>query len=109
MQTEPTLYANIYIGLKEGYDGPEHTIEEVYLAVQEYCNEFSFAVTVTPTKYIYKNGNEDGVMIGLINYPRFPSDADTILLRAIAIGDILKKKFKQQRYSIMCKDKTYML
>lgn len=30
--------------------------------------------TVTPSKFIYTGGEEDGFAIGLVNYPRFPSE-----------------------------------
>ena len=45
-------------------------------------------VTLSKTEYIYTYGNEDGWVVGLINYPRYPSDYDSLLLLAneIAVG-----------------------
>lgn len=35
-----------------------------------FCDEEGLCVTVTPTTYVYTGGEEDGVIVGLINYPR---------------------------------------
>jgi hypothetical protein len=40
---------------------------------REFCNEIGLCVTVTPTTYVYTGGEEEGVIVGLINYPRFPA------------------------------------
>ena len=40
--------------------------------VEKYCNEVGYCVTIKPTLYVYKGGEEHGVEVGLINYPRFP-------------------------------------
>jgi ferredoxin len=73
MKTVDTFYANIYVGMREEYSDKIHNIEDAYKICQDYCDTVGLCVTVTPTKYIYKNGEEDGIIIGLINYPRFPS------------------------------------
>ena len=104
-----TYEAKIYCGLKEGYDGRTHILAEVELICQAYCNQVGFAVTITGTKFVYKNGYEDGVIVGLINYPRFPSTKKQIREHAIAIAKKLQSEFKQQRVSIVFSDKTMML
>lgn len=108
MKSTETFNATIYIGLKEGYDGKQHSIGEVYEIIQEYCDSVGFCVSVTETKYIYSNGNENGVIVGLINYPRFESTPHKILQKAIEIGDILMIAFKQNRYTIVCPERTYL-
>lgn len=40
---------------------------------REYCLRVGLCVTVTSTKYIYTGGCEDGVVVGLRAYPRFPN------------------------------------
>ena len=40
------------------------------------------------------------MIVGIINYPRFPSDENTIMNRAIEIGKLLVKEMKQESFSI---------
>jgi hypothetical protein len=39
---------------------------------REHCYETGACFTITPSKFIYTGGEEDGFAIGLVNYPRFP-------------------------------------
>ena len=64
---------SLYVGFKERSTGRETTIELAYKLIQEYCDKNGLCVSVTPTKFIYTNGGENGCIIGFINYPRFPS------------------------------------
>lgn len=109
MKTESTFFANIYLGLKEGYDGENHLVSEVEQIMQDYCDLTSFAVTITPIIFVYKGGRENGAVVGLINYPRFPSTPEDITKRSLEIAQILKNKFKQIRLSVVCPDNTYLL
>ena len=109
MKIENTFTASVYVGLREHYTDVFHTIEEVEGVCLEYCSEVGLCVTVTPTKFIYKNGNEPGCIIGFINYPRFAESANNILQKTIDMSRILLSKFNQYRITIVCQDKTYML
>jgi len=109
MKIEDTIFANIYVGLKEQYDGKIHSMDEVEKICQNYVDEAGLAVTLTKTKYIYTDGNELGVIIGLINYPRFPSNVETIYNHAISIAKILMDSLNQYRVTIVMNNKTYML
>ena len=109
MKITETFNATIQLGFKEHYDGTIHAITEVEEICQNYCDDVGLCVTITPTKYIYKNGNEEGCSIGLINYPRFPSSPKIILDKAIKLSWILLKEFNQFKISIVCNDKTYMI
>jgi hypothetical protein len=71
-----------------------------------YCDIVGYCVTVTPTKYVYKNGQEDGVIIGLINYPRFPSTKEKIMDHAERLARILCDTLSQQSFSIQNPEKT---
>ena len=108
-KTTPTFTATIYCGLKLGYDGPITPIEEVRAACQAYVDRVGLAVTFTPTDYLYTKGSEPGVAIGLINYPRFPSESIKIKDHALAIASIAKDVAKQQRVTVVCSDETFML
>jgi hypothetical protein len=104
-----TYTATISIGFREQYTDNCHMISEVKEICQEYCNTIGLCVTVTSTHFIYKNGNEDGCFIGLINYPRFPSLPEDIVTKAINLATILKERLNQLRVSVICSDMTYML
>ncbi len=106
--------AEIYVGFKE-FTNPEHTeyilhtLEECEQICQDYCDLVGLCVTVTPTKYIYKNGNEQGVIIGLIQYPRFPCLELEIENHALFIGRTLLEKFGQYRITINLPNEVVML
>lgn len=107
----PTFEANIFIGLKDGYNGrvPSFAKEIVQKVCQSYCDSVGLAVTLEETFFIYTNGNEPGVKVGLINYPRYPKTKHEIISHALYIADKLKSEFKQYRVSVVTSDNTYML
>lgn len=109
MKKLDTFTANIYLGLRHGYGEGISSIDEVRSWLQCYCNEVKLGVTLTPTEFIYVGGDEPGVIIGLINYPRFPSSMFEIKSNAIAIGTGLMKLCHQERLSIVFSDETIML
>ena len=71
-----------------------------------YCDETGFCVTVTPTWYVYTRGQEAGVMVGLINYGRFPSEPAAIFARAKELTLKLIEGLGQESASIQAPDKT---
>jgi hypothetical protein len=101
--------ANIYVGLKPGYDGEVQPVEKAIELAQTYVDKVGLCVTVTPTNFVYKNGREPGVIVGLINYPRFPSEPSEIIDHAIALGDILKEGLEQYRVSVVLPELTTMI
>lgn len=72
----------------------------------DFCDEVGLCVTVTETTYCYTGGEEAGVIVGLINYPRFPSTPEAIWQRAEQIAARLCAGLKQQSYTIQAPDKT---
>jgi hypothetical protein len=74
---------------------------------QEYVDEVGLCVTVTPTLYIYTGGREEGVLVRLINYPRFPATWYEILKVATDLAEHLKAHLGQGSYSIVTPDRTY--
>lgn len=107
--TVPTYWANIYLGLKEGYDGPVSDVEVVKMFCEDYCKEFERCVTITPTHFVYINGSEPGVIIGLINYPRHPKTSEEIHRLALVLAGALANKFNQMRVTVVFPDETIML
>ncbi|RYD68385.1 MAG: hypothetical protein EOP58_00770 [Sphingomonadales bacterium] len=71
-----------------------------------YCDDVGLCVTVSEVEYCYTGGQESGVVIGLINYPRFPSAPGAIWQRAEELAARLCDGLSQQSYTIQAPDKT---
>ena len=76
------------------------------ICAREYCDTASYCVTVTQTRYVYRGGEEDGVIIGLINYPRFSKSKEMIMAHATALGNTLLTVLGQQSFSIQTPGET---
>ncbi len=109
MKSNTTFTANIYVGLRHGYSGELSSVNEARQWLQNYCNEVKLGVTLTPTEFIYVDGGEPGVIIGLIQYPRFPKPVEEIKGNALAIANGLMKLCHQERISIVFSDETIMV
>jgi hypothetical protein len=72
----------------------------------DFCNAVGLCVTVTETSYRYTGGAEQGVIVGLINYPRFPSAPEAIWERAEQLASLLRERLRQDSYTIQAPDKT---
>jgi hypothetical protein len=66
--------------------------------VRRWCKETPCCVTVTPTTYIYRGGEESGFVVGFRNYPRFPKDPRELRLLASALADQLREELGQDSY-----------
>jgi len=85
-------------------------ITQIEAACQGYCDSEGYCVTVTPTNYIFTGGHEEGAIIGLINYGRFPAEPETILARSRKIADqLLNLVGGQESCSIQSPDSTIWL
>lgn len=76
------------------------------LVCDDYCLDVGLCVTLTPTAYTYTGGYEDGFIVGLINYPRFPKEPSEIWSHAEALGERIREACGQQSYTIQAPDKT---
>jgi hypothetical protein len=65
-----------------------------------FCDEEGLCVTVTATCYVYKGGYVSGVIVGLINYPRFPAEPAQIETKAIELGMKLRDILGQESFSV---------
>lgn len=97
MTSVPTIRIEIFIA---------GDIAQAKQVCREFCFDVGLCVTVEPTTFIYTGGEEEGVRVGLINYPRFPTDAETIGARAKALADLLLKRLCQHSYSIVGPETT---
>lgn len=108
-KTVPTWQAQLFLGLRIGYTDEILSVDKVYRVCQEYVDEISWCVTVTPTKFIYKGGHEPGVIIGVINYPRFPNSHSFLREHITRLAKRLLAELKQFRVSVVFPEETIML
>lgn len=73
---------------------------------REHCFLAGLCVTVEPVAYIYTGGEEDGVRVGLINYPRFPSSHDELLNKARELAETLMHRLCQHSFSVVGPNQT---
>jgi len=73
---------------------------------RQHCDAVGLCVTVTCTSYCYTGGLEEGVIVGLIHYPRFPASPAAIWARAEALAEFLCSRMHQESYTIQAPDKT---
>lgn len=83
---EPTYSCRVYLS------GP---IEIAKQLLREECLREGLCVTVDPTIFLYTGGEEQGYVIGFLNYPRFPADHHSIFKRARKICLLLLEKTYQ--------------
>ncbi len=110
MKKKKSYNVQIWCGLKECYNNERtHTVNDVRKLCDEFVNETKDCVTITPTEFRYVDGNENGVVVGYIQYPRFPRSKREILKRALMLAEILMIELNQYRVTITTPNKSYML
>lgn len=75
----PAHWVKLYLS------GPIEVAKQI---IREECIRAGLCVTIEPTTYIYTGGEEQGYVVGLINYPRFPSTPEEIDARG---RDLMQK------------------
>lgn len=68
---------------------------------REYCYDVGLCVTIEPVDYIYTGGEESGFRIGLINYPRFPTDERDLKEKAGDLVLLLMRRLCQHSWTIV--------
>jgi len=107
-KSEKTYYANIYMGLKRGYDGDNIRLDEIADYINLFINKNKIGCTTTDTFFQYPGGEEEGVCIGLINYPRYPKGPEGTREVAEAMVENLLEIFEQERITVVYPDETIM-
>ena len=62
---------------------------------REHCMKVGLCVTVTLTDFIYTGGEETGVLVRLVNYPRFPCTDAELEGKANALAEKLARAMCQ--------------
>lgn len=73
---------------------------------REYCFKIGLCVTVNECLFIYTGGEEFGVEIGLINYPRFPDTKENITEKALELAHRCREAAHQHSFLIITPEKT---
>lgn len=76
-KSEPTRTIRLYLS------GPIEVAKQV---IREHCYSNGLCVTIEPTLFIYTGGEESGYVVGLLNYPRFPANAENLDRKAEALA-----------------------
>lgn len=78
--TEPTYQIRLYLS------GPIEVAKQV---IREHVLAHPQCVTVEPTTFLYTGGEEQGYVVGLLNYPRFPSTQEDLCEYAMTLARLL--------------------
>ena len=108
MQKCNTHEVKIYMGLRSGYSEKVMPFEMAFKMCKDYCDKVKLGLTITLTNFVYVEGDEPGIIVGLINYPRFPDTTNNINEKAYTLAKILMKNLEQERCSVVTPFKTFM-
>lgn len=98
-----TLTADTYV-ITLYLSGP---IEVAKQALRSECMRQGLCITIEPTTFIYTGGEETGYRVGLLNYPRFPSEPFDLEARATFIALMLLEATHQHSALIVTPSLTY--
>jgi hypothetical protein len=76
-------------------------VEKARDSLRRQCFEEGLCVTLTPTDFIYTGGMESGVVVGFVNYPRFPTTLEALFARAIIVAKQLMNDLYQNSVLIV--------
>lgn len=91
-KTATTFWVKIYAS------GPIDVAEQI---IRRECKKDGLCITIEPTKFIYTGGEEVGYVIGLINYPKFPTEQYKIWNRAVSLANFLIEGTYQDSILVM--------
>ena len=102
MKTEElkTYWVKLYLS------GP---IDQAKQVLRDECFREGLCVTIEPTTFIYTGGEESGYVVGLINYPRFPTDKTKIWDRAFKMAQFLMRSTYQHSALVQDPNRTVWL
>ena len=98
--TLPSYQIKIYLS------GP---IEVAKQLICEHLLDRPLCVTIEPTTFIYPGGEESGYVVGLLNYPRFPTAPNELGVRARILAELLLGKTFQRSALIVSPETTVWL
>jgi hypothetical protein len=97
-ETVSTFWVKIYLS------GPIEVAKQI---IRRVCLQEGLCVTIEPTTYIYTGGEEIGYVVGLLNYPRFPTSNEALSHRAEELADELMQGTYHHSVLIVNPSKSY--
>lgn len=91
-----TFHASIYVA---------GDFDDVRRLCKEFCAK-GLCVTVEKLHYCYTGGEESGVRVGLINYPRFPKSDEQIRETALDLAEFLRGRLYEDSFTVVFPDET---
>lgn len=98
--SEPTCVVTLYVA------GDLQAARE---SLRRECFEDGLCVTVTPTTFVYTAGAEEGVAVGFVNYPRFPTTPAALKERALRVASRLMRDLCQWSALVVTPTETVWL
>lgn len=92
MKTQPTIRFDIFMA---------GDLAQAKQVCREYCFTAGLCVHLEAVDFIYTGGEESGFKVGLINYPRFPTEESALRVTALALADSLMNRLCQQSYCLV--------
>ena len=102
IQTEPTYTVRLYMA------GDLETAKRL-LRTECYPPNDGLCVTVEAVTFLYTGGEEQGLCVGFLNYPRFPTTPEKLWARAESIAARLIPALCQWSVLLVAPDKTAWL
>lgn len=98
--TEPTCVITVYVA---------GDYQAARASLRRQCFEDGLCVTVMPTTFVYTGGAEEGVAVGFVNYPRFPTTFEALKSRAIQVAERLMVDLCQWSALVVTPENTVWL
>ena len=89
---EHPWWAKVYIG---------GNFQAAEMVCRDFCFPFGLCVTIEETKFIFGGGTEEGVVIGLIQYPPFPEEEESLERKAVEIGQKIAEASFQWSFTVV--------
>lgn len=96
-EKQPTIRVDIYMA---------GDISQAKQVCREHCFDVGLCVHIEAVDFIYTGGEEAGFKIGLINYPRFPTDAGALTTNAEGLAMRLMERLCQHSFCIVGPSET---
>lgn len=81
-------------------------IETAQRWLRHHAYQNGLCATITPTTFIYTGGEETGFVVGLVNYPRFPTTRPVLRARALMLAEALVIECCQRTALVVADDET---
>lgn len=93
-------WAHIYVG---------GDMRESETVCRGLCFPSGLCVTVEKVKYVFAGGTEEGVRIGMIQYPPFHEPEEELFNKAIKVGKAVAEANSQWSFTIVTNNKNIFL